>query len=94
MQNPAELRAIQLCGRMAYNGEVIELDVENFCASTGASLTAVKKALADQGLQVVAYEVPQFKPYYMKARSEVAEMGRAAKMHRLHERVEGGSTHV
>ncbi len=91
MSTPAELRAIQLASGMAYKGEVIALDVENFCASTGADVGVVRKALAAQNIQVVSYECPEYKPYYLKAHTETIEMGRVAKLRRLHTRVAGGN---
>jgi hypothetical protein len=71
---------------LAYHGEVVALDVDNFCGALGADHSVVAKHLASEGIQIVSYEVPEFKPYYLQARAEVSSMARVAKLQNLHAR--------
>jgi hypothetical protein len=72
---------------MAYEGEVLSLDVDNFCGSLGADRTVVAKHLASEGIQIVSYEVPEFKPFYLQAKAETTSMARVAKLQNLHARI-------
>jgi hypothetical protein len=75
----ATLRAIDVCRKMTFNGELIDYDFRVICAATGANPDTVRQEVLNSGAHVVQYETPEYEPFYSGiAKQEISTIRRAA----------------
>ena len=72
-------RAIDVCKKMASDGEVLQFDVGVICASQDTDPKAVMSKLASEDIHTVEYDCPQYQTVSLSAKSDNESIRRAAK---------------